>query len=491
MVVLATIVGVAIAFPVRDLLARRQLQWLQRQWAQTQADDGGRIIAEQHIKAYLPFTADGPVNAALAAVYHDEQYRFLTVGDRLRRAVLVDPGLSSLRSHLVAYVADRAARFARVATWYDRPTGRPVPDSADDQTGLDALAVGHDLAAAQTRWGPRSANSPAVATAAPYPAAEGELVRLGHWLDGPIGVVLLSVANHQLTRLDIDSSRSVPVPAPMVDGNVVARQGYIALEFGEQVWALAPDGSGVPRKLAAGSSVFGAADPSAIWVEDSHTSAATALELDQTGRVLMGPIAVPGLAIDATSTALIVYPPDQSAVEVRNLADGALRCRLGSRPSAAAGIPYEIGLSGDLLAWIDVTNRVHLTDTRACTDRPGPAPAGGTPLQAGPGAATAAFSPDGRHFAIAGSDQDVPGHDVYFLDVIDLVADQITTVPVGVGFPISALAWTADSDRLFWLTATPNGGGVPAISMWRLGDAKVQPLRVFDLGLTPPLLVVP
>jgi hypothetical protein len=297
------------------------------------------------------------------------------------------------------------------------------------------------------------------------------------------------VANHQLTRLDIDSSRSVPLPAPVVDGNVVARRGYLAFESDNQVWALAPDGSGPPRKLAAGSSIFGSADPTAVWVTDPLTAAVT--EIDGSGRVLRGPVAVSGGAVDATATALIGYPDDQSAIEVRNLSDGALRCRLGTRPTATAGVPYEIAVSGDLLAWIDITNRVHMTDTRTCSDRAGIAPAGGTPLQAGPGPTAAAFSPDGRHFAIAGSDQDIPGHDVYFLDVLDLVTSQITTVPVGTGFPITVLAWTADGTRLFWLTGTPSGGNAPAIITWRLGDAKVQPLRVFGLGLEPLLLVVP
>jgi dipeptidyl aminopeptidase/acylaminoacyl peptidase len=149
-----------------------------------------------------------------------------------------------------------------------------------------------------------------------------------------------------------------------------------------------------------------------------------------------------------------------------------------------------IAVHGDLVAWVDTSDRVHLTDTVTCDDRPGVAPKGGVPLQATP-SATGAFSPDGQRLALVASDQDDPGKDVYFLEVIDLATTRATLVGVGLGFPIVDLAWTPDGTRLFCLTGAPIGGVSPAISMWRLGDASVQPLRVFNLGVTPPLFVVP
>ncbi len=497
------VVVLAVAFPVRAAVARAEVRWLEHQWLAAQSDDRARADAESRMMSYLPVTDPAPVTVAIAAVERDELGRYRATAQRLRGARMVDNGVGQLRSRLLAAVTHRADLLARVVAWYDQPVGASPPESSDDQTTRDTAAADHQLAASQVRWSVTASKSLPVAK--PYPAATAELGRLSHWLDRPLGIALVSVVNSHLTRIDIDGSRTVPLGGPSVDGPLVLRRGYVAFVSGTTVWAVAPDGSGAPRRLATGSSVFAAADPGALWVED-HTVAGTAAtaadagaaatEIDGSGTVVRGPIAVAGDAVDATATALIVYPPDQSAIEVRNLSDQTVQCRLGSRVPSDAGVPYELAARGDLVAWVDVSNRVHVTDARTCADVPGVAQRTGTPLQATPSAA-AAFSPDGRTLALAASDQDIPGHDVYFLQLIDLAdattagaAVNTTTVPVRSGFPISTMAWTADGSRLFWLSGGPIGVSA-AISTWRSGDAAVQPLRVFDLGLAPTLTVIP
>jgi hypothetical protein len=485
-VLLAVVATVLVAFPVRDLVARRELRWLERQWTESQADDGARIAADQHLKSYLPVTDGGPVNAALAALYREEGQRFIALRDRVHRSRLVDDSLSALRSQLGAALNHRATLLSAVAAWYEHPTAGSPPDSADNQTSADNILVERARGSARSHFG--EYHTVPVATAAPYRGATTELVHLAHWLDQPLGVILLAVAGgQQVVRLDVDGSRESRLPGISVDGNLVPRQGYLAFSSGGRVWAVAPDGSGPPRLLARGSSPFAAAEANAVWVSDPTTLAVT--EVDGSGHVLRGPLTVPGGAVDATASALVVLPPDQSAIEVWDLATGQVRCRLGGRTPASFGVPYELAAQGNFLAWVDTSNRVHMTDTRTCADRPGMAPKGGTPLQSGP-PVTAAFSPDGRRFAIAGSDQDRPGEDVYFLQSIDVASAQVTTVPVRTGFPITAIAWSADSTRLFWLAGGP-GRVAPAVSTWRVGDTAVRPFRLFDPGLGPPLLVVP
>jgi hypothetical protein len=468
----------AIVFPLRDQLARSELRWLQRQWAESLADDSERVTAEEQLNAYLLVTDAAPLNAALASLYRDEQHRFGARGDRLSRALLVDHRLVVFRSDVVAALSHRAALLARVAAWYEHPMASSPPVNADNQSAGDAVKVDHDLSAARTHWGERQ---PAPAsTTAPYSAAAAALARLSHWFDQPTGAVLLGRSERRLVRLDVDASRVVPTGVPALAGSLTPRMGYLAYSSGGKVWALAPDGSGSPRLLATGDRLFAADEPSAIWVGDSRSPKMT--EVDGGGRVLRGPVLPPGSATAATSAGLVVYLPDQPRIEVWDPAGGRVACR-------EVGTGREVlvlATRANLMAWASGDGQLRVTDVTTCTDR----------FRAAIDVTQAllqdavAFSPDGRTLALASYKTHHDGNDAYPLELLEISSGRVTDVPLPevLEGPIGAVAWTPDGTRLFWLFS--RFGGSALLRTWRLGDSDSRPLRALGLALTPPLYAV-
>jgi hypothetical protein len=501
MVLAVVVVASAVAFVSRANLARRQLPWLQRQWAQALADDGERFTAEQHLNRYRAVTDASPLDADIAVLYREEQRRFGAIHGRVHRALLVDPGLSALRSDIQLALDHRGILLAHVADWYEHPTAGPPPLNADDQTAADMVRINDTLRGQQVRWGDHGA-APTV-SAPPYSGVSAALAHLSHWLDQPVGVVLVSgsASPGQIVGLEVDASREVALP-PAGDYPTL-RRGYLAYVSASKVWAVAPDGSGAPRLLADGEGLFPADDPGAIWVVDTLSSTVT--EFDGTGRVLLGPRRPPGSLNMATSAGLVVVGPYQPGIAVWNPAAGAFGCRFNSpnspnspsspsspnspnSPSYGNGQPLPLAARGNLLAWASNTGQLHLSDASSCVDR---TPAIANTTQGGLQGA-AAFSSDGRRLAVASYRQDPQGKDTYTLSLVDVASASVTDVPITetATAPISAVAWTPDGTRLFWMYSGLFGSS-SRLETWRLGDPVARPLRAIGLALAPPLYVVP
>jgi WD40 repeat protein len=407
---------------------------------------------------------------------------------------LVDSGLSSLRHDLDAALAHRATLLAKVAASYAQANAAGPPPNADNQTAADALRVDRQMRAERARWGGDRPEPPS--SAAAYSSAVTALARLSRWFDEPTGAVLLSGsgAGSQLVRLDVDASRTVTTDIPGFAGYATPRQGYLAYVSGGKVWAVAPDGSGTPRLLATGGWLFGAVDPTAVWVGDSATFKVT--EVDGDGRVLEGPVLPPGDLNLATPEGLVVTGQHGPGIEIWNPSDGALRC--SNLFSAGDGGTFAVAVHGNLLAWASGDGQLHLTDVATCADHSwGLVNVTGGFLQG-----VAAFSPDGRTLAVAAYYQDPQGNDTYPLELIDVASARVTNAPVPGSFatdvrgpqvfaaPISAIAWTSDSTRLFCVYSGLFGSS-SLIETWRVGDPAARPLHAVGLVLAPPLYVVP
>jgi hypothetical protein len=242
--VAAVVVTVAIGFPVRDRLARREFHDLQHQWAVALADDTERGEAENRLRIRAVATNDEAfVDAALAALYREEQRRFDESRARLHRSLLVAPSVISIRAALATALARRSILLGRVAAYWDHPVGGSPPPNADDQTAADGHRVDVALSTARAHFGERQQSS---ASAVAYGAERSAMSRLSHWLDQRTGTVLLAGAREQLLRLDIDASRVTATDVHSPSGDFVMRQGYLAYTSGSEAWAVSPDGSGPP-----------------------------------------------------------------------------------------------------------------------------------------------------------------------------------------------------------------------------------------------------
>jgi hypothetical protein len=73
--VVIALVSVAVAFSLHTRLAPSELRWLERQWAQSVADDGERISAERQLTALGGLSDPGVLDGALAALYREEVHR--------------------------------------------------------------------------------------------------------------------------------------------------------------------------------------------------------------------------------------------------------------------------------------------------------------------------------------------------------------------------------------------------------------------------------
>ncbi len=442
------------------------------------------------MKGYSLVADDARINTAVASLYREEVQRFRSSRSRVGAALLVDPGLATVRSDLVTALSHRSDLLNRVAAWYEHPADGPVPQNADDQTAGDTIRVDHALRAARTHWGEKQPE--ASHQGAPYTSATAALTGLSRWFDHPLGISLLDVSNSQLLRLDIDASRSAPVDGIATDGAVVARQGYLAYLSNGKIWAVAPDGSGTPRYLATGDNLFPATAPDAIWVEDPTNLAVT--EVDGSGRTLIGPISVPGQAIEATSKGFILSPPDQPVSQIWDRTTRRVLCTLGAgappspRTLGTNSFAYLLATQGDVVVWADTVPQLHVTDATTCKDRQVLPPQAQSQTQEGFGPVVA-FSPDGRTLAVTGAPT-TADDGAYPFSLIDLESGRVTSVPVQSILAIDAVAWTADGTRLFWLSGGQFGQAT-LIATWRVGDARSQPLRVVGIALGPQLLVVP
>ena len=454
-----------IAVPVRNLVARAELVSMDREWAEVLADDTARFTVAQELSAY---SGIDPTNVApaLVALFGEERQRLLAVVARLHRAILVDHDLVVLRSDLLSALNHRVALLAESASTAGSPGG-PSPD-ADAQTEAGTIRVERDLVA---DWRHRCQPQPTpIVPSAPYRNALAVLARLRPWLAQSTGVDLLSGFGEGLARLDIDTSQVVSTTVALMPEDVTPRRGYLAYASDGDVWMVAPDGTGVPRVVAAGDSIIAAIDPSAVWV----VSKGIVSEIDQTGRVLVGPVEPPGAVEGATSDGLVVSLVGQPSIEVWNPVTGGIRC-----PTVTNGQAFVMASESNSLAWGTFDGVMRLIDVNNCA--PLFSQHIGLTLEFPEGAAV--FSPDGRTLAVATLSNT--------LELVDVATGRVSSVPIPVRLEslITAIAWTPDGSRLFWLTAGP-GANSPVIETWQMGDSAAQPVRLVGVALAPPLFSI-
>ena len=503
------------AGPVRHLLARREVTWLDRQWQTAQEDESGRITVQRQLEAYVLVGAQAQVDPAVVALYLQERSDLLALAGRLRRALLVDHGLSILRGDMVSELTLQGALLKGSAASSQQPTSLTFSSDTDAQSEADDVRVDNALSAELAHWGEQPPASPPPGA---YPSARAVLARLSRWSQQPTGTVLLaapSSSSDQMVRLDVDASRMTLTEVP-AEGSPTPRQGYLAYEAGGIIWAVAPDGSGVPRRLIDGDLLFAAVDRGDIWVVKSTTGQVT--EVDDSGTSLAGPLLPPGLAEAATSSGLLVGSAgNRPGMEVWNPANGRVGCRFALDDGQAVAVAVQ----GNFVVWTGGDGRAHVTNIASCSDvlvepTDGGASAvdshghlSGELLQAIAGvSAAAAFSPDGRYVAVAYAEINPDGSAGYPFLLVDTTTGRVSTIPTPasvvpssasaaaaaytsgpVAGPVNGIAWSTDDRRLFWLY--PSTGGDPAVLMtWRIGDAASVPLRAVDLLLSGPLYTI-
>jgi hypothetical protein len=316
------------------------------------------------------------------------------------------------------------------------------------------------LRAGRRRWGGRA---PTVA-ARRLTSVDAEVERLRHYVDRPTGVRLVVGSTDGFTELDLDRSRRRNVPAPGIREDapvmtMVGRDGWLAFtDVGRQGWTAGTD-LGPPFAPLGTGAVFPGLDHDTVWV---LSNLGTVAELDRSGRVRRGPYRVParpdtyaGSVVTGVAQAgAVIARSDRGWTDVFDLVHQRVVRRL---PGPA------IAVHGNLVAWLDGGEDVNLRMTDLGDGHE-------TLVLPGVGASTeAAFSPDGRFLAVAGSSEVL---------VAELGTSRVDKAPTR-GMP-SRLTWDPSARWLFFSS--------PGITGWDAQLHEVFHPRIPGLPYQPYLL---
>src|SRR6266702_1456086 len=334
-----------------------------------------------------------PVTAAVLAVQRQEADRLVLLRSK------VTPGLARDSTVGVLAAAERAALSHELADLRGSPL---IAWSVATE-----LAIGRVqtlLAAGQRRFGVPAPASPRPAR---LTAADNTLLRLQRLLDDRVPVRLLVADGSQVQLIDLRAGRVTAAPSDLrglepslaQGGRVLRRAGFLAVQAGEEVYAVKPALAGRPRRLGAGQ-LLPAGRPGAVWIWSGWPG--HLVLVSGTGRRIAGPVRalahLPGSPVYfyvtglAVSGGLVVEKDRQTGTGNATPAGLWLWNPLRGqqlRP-LAAGCAHTIAAQGRLLAWVDCARtdparvRVHVTDTATGAERVITSPPEAIPFLRGP-----------------------------------------------------------------------------------------------------------
>ncbi len=485
-VLLAAAVAVLIA--VRPLAAAADFRALQARWSAAVGLDLGRIeVIARLTREATPSDVDG-VTAAVLAVQRQEADRLVLLRSK------VTPGLARDSTVGVLAAAERAALSHELADLRGSPL---IAWSVATE-----LAIGRVqtlLAAGQRRFGVPAPASPRPAR---LTAADNTLLRLQRLLDDRVPVRLLVADGSQVQLIDLRAGRVTAAPSDLrglepslaQGGRVLRRAGFLAVQAGEEVYAVKPALAGRPRRLGAGQ-LLPAGRPGAVWIWSGWPG--HLVLVSGTGRRIAGPVRalahLPGSPVYfyvtglAVSGGLVVEKDRQTGTGNATPAGLWLWNPLRGqqlRP-LAAGCAHTIAAQGRLLAWVDCARtdparvRVHVTDTATGAERVITSPPEAIPFLGDQ--PTAAFSPNGKWLAAYYSATTSAGGTTSTGYALGLVNTRTGAASIIRGAPVAGamgtpIMWSADSARFFFATG---GSSFYNIQPW--ADSNV-PLATYRIG---------
>jgi hypothetical protein len=503
------VAAVAVLVVVRPVVATADFRALQARWSAAVGLDLGRIgVIARLTREATPSDVDA-VTAAVLAVQRQEADRLVLLRSK------VTPGLARDRTVTVLAAAERAALSREIADL------RGPPLTAWSMA--TERAIGHVqtlLAAGQRRFGVPAPASPRPAR---LTAADNTLRRLWRLLDDRVPVALLVADGSQVQIIDLRSGRITAAPSDLrglvpylaQGGRVLRRAGFLAVQAGDDVYAVRPGLAGRPRRLGAGQ-LLPAGHPGAVWIWSGWPG--RLVLVTGTGRRIAGPVRGPahlpgsrvypyvtGLAV---SGGLVVEKYRQTGTGNPILAGLWLWNPLRGhdlRP-LVAGCAHVIAAQGRLLAWVDCTRsdparvRMHITDTATGAERVITSPPGAIPFLGDQ--PTAAISPNGRWLAAYYSATTSAGGTTSTGYALGLVNTRTGAASIIRGAPVAdamgtPIMWSADSTRFFFATggssfynSQPWADSNVPLATYRIGAPSAADLRLHEPGAAL-LAVVP
>ncbi len=414
------------------------LRRVERVWRTALALDRQRAtVEEQVVRSLRSFGEEDEVAAeAVRRLGADEARRLVGLEEQLRRAPVVDPGLSALRDDMAAALRFRQSAVTANRLQLEDRELRPLTTRLARQLNRGRL--------------PR--REPVVA-----PLAEGEraLRRLSQFADDPTGTVLVGRTDSEMVMVDIDGSEVGRRPAPGLDGVFVLAD--LALGYGRGVVSAFPlQASAPPRWSLPGSVAFPAVEPDHLWVAGADVRL-----VDLQGRTVFGPVPLPPqrVAGAATTGGLVLNRPG-GGIELWEPASPRVVQTVSSRGRLVA-------TSRNLVAWQEPDDTVvrvappvrgdNGAHTRQYRLRRTDAGAG-------------AFSPDASLLALPAG----PAAGV-IAAVVVLEREGGFAFALGgrpTTFAEASLTWAPDGEWLFWKTRDGR------IALQRRGTRQVRILRV-------------
>jgi hypothetical protein len=470
-----------VVLPVRANVAAGQFRRLAGVWAKAQALEPGRQKATEQLKAATVASDEAHLAHGTAALDDDVAARLQALRGHLDRWLVPDGQLERLRIVMRQAMTREVADLRVAAANLRRKASLPDSPFAPD-TVIDIQMVDRQVAALRLRFGQRPlvALSPTLLS-----GAAADLAALNRYLDEPTGTTLATTdGSAQVRLLDIDGSRisTIDMGSDISASQVVARRGYIAVlaqtPGASLVLATNPSGSsaGPPKILArAADAIIAAAEPDRLWVATDRG----AVEVDGTGAVLAGPIALPADAFLTGATTASLYSERQNGqLLVTSLAGG---------PSTVlANLGEVVAARGSTIAWTTATTigggafaaTLHLsTDAGKTSHDLGAAP-DTRPLVEAIGVGPGALSPDGRYLALWWLERLANLRSTTVFGVIDLTnghGETVTGTPDGL-IP-RAVTWAPDGGRVFFVR------GDSSTQLWSYGPGGGRPeaVRIRDI----------
>lgn len=424
---------VALLGPVRTRALETGFRHLERVFLQSQALSAARAEAYALVFRRAAVHDQNRLTVAAAHLFAAEERAQAALQRRLddEWRVGLDGGLRRLRSALVPVIR-RDPPFAGLER------ARELLESTRRRLGLDPQP------------GPTVSLRAAIA---------GDLLALRRYFDGATSTRLVVATDNGLFEVDIDASRTRRLrPDGFVPGEgteLFARDGWILVRHGNgPSLALSPD---FQRATPVSNGwTWLSARGDTVWTS-SRDDMTDRSEVDSTGRVIRGPFELPRANYQAAAADSGLVLEDVDGDAQFRVWDPARRRTV----SRHAGWP--LAVHGDLVLRIlvapDGPERADILDIgtgRVVTD-----------VAVDDGLSSAAFSPDGRRLAYAGSNG---------ARVVDVAAGGVRPVRGDVTPPDGGVVWSPSGEFAFFY-------GGSTITAWKVDAGIPTVLRVSaDLG---------